>query len=140
MFEEFDPQAIDPKASQSMLAELANNTNDGIRKQRAHFRLDIKARVILRPGNSSDLGQFKIQGVTGDISEGGCRLLLPAPCRVGDIYRVEFDRKMLDIPLTFTRCVRCALLREDAFEAGFRFFTPISLPDSIEQDQDSSLL
>lgn len=118
-----------------VLKDLERNTPDEIRRQRAHFRLSIKAGVILQPGNQTDILSFKVKGVTGDISAGGCSALFPVPARVGDIYRLQFDRKALDLPLTFARCVRCRLVREDAFEAGFAFFSPISLPEKVSNEQ-----
>ncbi len=124
----------------AVLEELEANTPEEIRLQRAHFRLSIKAAVILQCGNSSQLKSFKVKGVTGDVSQGGCSVLLPIPIQVGDIYRIQFDRKMLDLPLTFARCIRCRLVREDAFEAGLAFFTPIELPDQVTPKEGSALL
>ena len=114
-----------------LLRDLERNTPDEIRRQRAHFRLAIKASVVLQAGNASEIMSFKVKGVTGDISEGGCSILFPIPTRVGDIYRLLFDQKALGLPLTFARCVRCRLVSEDAFEAGFAFFSPITLPESV---------
>ena len=124
----------------AVLQELEANTPEEIRRQRAHFRLSIKAAVILQCGNTSQLMSLKVKGVTGDVSQGGCSVLLPIPIQVGDIYRVQFDRKMLDLPLTFARCVRCRLVREDAFEAGLAFFTPIELPEQVASEKGSALL
>ncbi len=115
----------------NMLQELEQNTPEEIRRQRSHFRVILKAKVILLPGNASETLKFKVQGVTGDLSEGGCKALVPVPLAVGDIYRLQFDRATLDLPLTFARCIRCALLRENSFEVGFRFFTPITLPRNV---------
>jgi len=123
-----------------VLRDLERNTPDEIRRQRAHFRLAIKASVILQCGNASEMLSFKVKGVTGDVSEGGCSALFPVPTRVGDIYRLQFDRKQLDLPLTFARCVRCRLVREDAFETGFSFFSPICLPDNVAAGRESSLM
>lgn len=128
---ESGPGSLDQQDAFDMLAELERNTPEEIRRQRANFRIAIKAKVILRPGNSSDMRRFKLQGVTGDLSAGGCGLLLPVPIMPGDVYRIEFDRKILDLPMTFARCVRCLLLREDAFEAGFRFFKSIAMPETM---------
>lgn len=113
-----------------MLRELERNTPDEIRRQRAHFRLAIKAGITLQSGNASQLLDFKVRGVTGDISQGGLGALFPIPTGVGDVYRLELDRDRLDLPLTFARCVRCRLVREGAYESGFSFFTPISLPEN----------
>jgi c-di-GMP-binding flagellar brake protein YcgR len=123
----------------AVLKDLENNTPDEIRRRRAHFRLSVKAAVILQSGNASQLMAFKVKGVTGDISQGGCSVLLPIPVAVGDIYRMQFDRKTLDLPLTFARCVRCRLVREDAYEAGLAFFAPIELPEQAVQSESSLL-
>ncbi len=121
-----------------LLRDLERNTPEEIRRQRAHFRVAIKAAVILQAGNASELMTFKLKGVTGDISEGGCSALFPIPTSVGDIYRLQFDRKSVDLPLTFARCVRCRLVREDAYEAGFAFFAAICLPESMVVGRESS--
>lgn len=112
-----------------LLRDLERNTPDEIRRQRAYFRLSIKAGVIVQPGNASQVNTLKLKGVTGDVSEGGCSALFPLPLLVGDVYRLLFERNTLDLPLTFARCVRCRLVREDAFEVGFAFFSPICLPE-----------
>lgn len=132
MFGEFDVTGgrIESDDAFNLLQDLKKNTPEEIRRQRAHFRLTIKAGVTLQAGNASELLSLKVKGVTGDISAGGTSILVPIAPRVGDIYRLAFDRDALDLPLTFARCVRCRLVREDAFEAGFSFFSPIVLPES----------
>lgn len=131
----FEPQSksgsLSADSAFDLLQELERNTPEEIRKQRSSFRLQVKARVTLQSGNSSELLSYKIQGTTGDLSEGGCCALLPVPIRVGDVYRISFDRTQLDFPLIFARCVRCHLIREDAFEVGFRFFVPVALPEPL---------
>lgn len=114
-----------------LLKELESNTSDEIIRQRAWSRIQVKARVVVQPGNTSELRTIKVAGVTGDISSGGCQILLPIPLSVGDTYRLEFDRATLDLPLTFARCVRCRLIREDAFESGLAFFQQIELTDDL---------
>lgn len=114
-----------------LLSELEQNRSDEVRRQRQHFRLQVRLRVTLQPANASALLTLKMQGTTGDLSEGGCCVLFPMPVQVGDVYRLTFDRTQLDVPLVFARCLRCRLLREDAYEAGFRFFAPLTLPDHV---------
>lgn len=138
LFDDNQTNGINDDHAFDLLRELEQNTPDNIRHQRAHFRLEVKTRVTLQPGNASDLLKFKMQGTSGDISEGGCRILFPLPVRVGDIYRLEFDQKQLGLPLTFARCVRCQQLREDAYEAGFSFFCPISLPENVTVSQGAA--
>lgn len=124
---------LDQEQAFDLLQELGRNTSAEIQRQRAHFRRVIKAGVVLQGGNASDLLKFKLKGVSGDVSEGGCSILFPLPPRVGDIYRLSFDRQAIDLPLIFARCVRCRLVREDAFEAGFAFFKPIILPGRADK-------
>ena len=133
-------KAVSDDDAFDMLQELQRNTTEEIRRQRAHFRLTIKAGVTLQPGNASELLHLKVKGVTGDISAGGCSALFPIPPRVGDIYRLQFDRKMLDLPLTFAQCVRCRLVREDAFEAGFRFFSDVYLPENASSHDEAAFV
>ncbi|MCO6435857.1 MAG: PilZ domain-containing protein [Phycisphaerae bacterium] len=135
IFDEVEPQgnALNADEAFGLLQELGRNTTEEIRRQRAHFRISVKAGVVLQSGNASESLSMKVRGVTGDVSEGGFSGLFPVPPRVGDIYRLQFDREKLDLPLTFARCVRCRLVREDAFEAGFAFFKNICLPDRMMQ-------
>ena len=142
MFDDLNQSAesINSDEAFDLLQDLGRNTPDEIRRQRAHFRVAIKAAVVLQPGNASELMNFKVKGTTGDVSEGGLSALFPIPPRVGDIYRLAFDRNVLDLPLTFARCVRCRVVREDAFEAGFAFFTPIALPATSRTGEESSLI
>ena len=123
-----------------LLEELSGNTSDEISRRRQHFRLSVKASVVLQPGSTSDLLSFKVRGVTGDLSEGGCSALFPVPPKVGDVYRLLFDKTQLDLPMTFVRCVRCRLVREDAFEAGFKFFKTIALPANVASAEASRLI
>lgn len=122
------------EGAHALLQELEQNTPAQIRRQRAHFRLAVKAAVVLYPGSASDVTGVKVRGATGDISAGGCSVLFPVPVRVGDVYRLEFDRTAIDLPLTFARCVRCRLVREDAYEAGLSFFSPVTLPESAKAE------
>jgi len=112
-----------------LLQELERNTPEEIRRQRAHFRIVIKSKVVLLPGNASDATKFKWQGVTGDISQGGCKALFPMPIGVGDVYRLDFHQGPTGLSILFARCIRCREVREDAYEAGFRFFAPVALSD-----------
>ncbi len=142
MFDDFqNPNtSLDADSAFDLLQELGKNTAEEVRQQRAHFRLAIKISVVLQAGNSSEMLKFKVQGVTGDISQGGCSGLFPIPVGVGDIFRLQFDKSSFALPLTFARCVRCRLVREDAFEAGFAFFKPICLPENVQTEQESGIL
>ncbi len=123
-----------------LLQELSGNTSEDIAGSREHFRLSVRAPIILQPGSTSEMLAMKIRGVTGDISQGGCSALFPIPPKVGDVYRITFDRKQMDLPMTFARNIRCRLVREDAFEAGFRFFNTIALPANVANAAPSDLI
>ena len=142
LFNDDDKLASSPDNANAfeMLHELEQNRTEDIRRQRAHFRLAVKVGVTLSPGNASDLLKFKMKGTTGDVSEGGCCILFPMPVQVGDVYRIEFDRQQINLPLTFARCLRCRMLKEDAYEAGFRFFSAISLPENSAVAEGQQLL
>ncbi len=110
-----------------LVADLERQSMDSIRKLRAHERLEVRLNIVVRPGNASDMSRFQAKGLTGDLSEGGTRVLLPVPLTPGDIYRVEFDKEQVDLPMVFARCMRCRLVRENTFEAGLAFFNKITL-------------
>ena len=115
-----------------ILDEMKRSTPEAVESMRAHGRLSVRANVIVDPGNQSDRGSWRVQGVTGDVSAGGAQILTPAPLRIGDIYLISFDRSKIDVPPVFARCLRARLVREDAFEAGLKFLQPIELPTLAE--------
>ena len=127
------------KLDHELLESLESQKSENIASQRVFARIEAKLKVVVRPANSSQLAELRVQGVTADISRGGCRLLLPVPLGVGDHYRLEFDATEHQLPLTFARCTRCRLLREDAFEAGLQYFTSIDLPQSLFRSQTELL-
>ena len=114
-----------------LLRDLERQTPEEIRRQRSSDRIEIKAGVAIRSGDSGRSLEPAVQAVTGDLSAQGCRVLSPVPVGVGDVFRLEFDRGAVDLPLIFARCLRCRLIREDAFELGFEFFTPIRVADVL---------
>lgn len=121
------------------ISELEHNTSAHIQQQRAHDRIQTRCKVLVHRGNSSERSSKTIHAISGDVSAGGCLLLSPCTLLVGDVYWLTFDANVVPIDPVFARCVRCRLVREDAFEAGFRFFNEIVLPDSIEDTSDDLL-
>ncbi len=131
MFDELEDKPKQQDHGFELLQELGKNTPEAIRKQRTHERISIKSKVIIQSGNTSQLLDFKIQGITGDISPGGSQMLMPLPLYIGDIYRITFDQSHLKLPMTFARCIRCRLIREDAYEVGFTFFSALNIDSAI---------
>jgi hypothetical protein len=117
--------------SLELLAELERSTPDAVKKARAHTRLEVRCKVFAQPGDMSRRLDMKLQGVTGDISKGGCQALFPLPLHVGDIFSLSFDRSVLDIPPVLARCMRCRMIRDDAFETGLSFFVHVDLPTQL---------
>lgn len=109
-----------------VLANLGQQEIQEVLRSRSHERLETALKVCVRPANTSASASLELHGVTADLSRGGCRLILPLPTGVGDVYRIEFESNGLH--LVFARCLRCRMMQEDAFEAGFSFFAPIDLP------------
>ena len=124
------PDQLDPQ----LLRELEQQSIHEIQKLRAHERLEMRTGLEVLPANSSDRSGFSAQGYTEDISQGGSKAFFPIPINVGDVYRLRFDKKVLDLPIVYARCLRCIYLREDAFEVAFQFFTSITLNPSRKRD------
>ncbi len=117
-----------------LLHELERSTRDAMNEQRVHSRIRIRAKVVVDPGNMSARDGRRFVGVTGDISTSGCQLLLAEPLRVGDFYRIEFDRETVDFAPVYARCVRARLVREDAFEAAMIFNQPADLTQALRTE------
>ena len=114
------------------LADLERNTSKSITAQRACERIDIQTKVIVRPANCGQRHNERFDGLTADISNGGFMALMARPIMVGDYFWVTFDDKDLKIGSTLAQCLRCRLVRDDAFEAGFKFPQPIDLTTAVK--------
>ena len=123
-----------------LLAELEQQSLKEIRKVRRHERVEVKLEVTLGPANSSEQHRPVIQGYTQDLSAGGCRVIVSAPPGVGDVYRVQVHDPEGTYPVVFGRCLRCALVRENAFDCAFMFFTPLEVPELSAPDEYDDLL
>jgi len=58
---------------------------------------------------------------------------------VGDIYWLTFDKTELKLDNLFARCLRCRLIREDAYEAGFKFFDLVDLSNAVPVSKTEAL-
>ncbi len=125
----------------TLLQELEQQTPEAIRRMRSSERQSIKVGLEVFPGNSSDRKPgVSIEAVTGDISTGGCCLMTSSPIQVGDVYQLRFTKGELDLPIVYARCLRCRLVREDAFESGFVFFEKIELASPDMKEEADGLL
>lgn len=118
----------------AVVSSIQYSTADAIAAQRKHRRFDIRTKVIVQPANVVDRGEVKWLGECHDISRGGCRVLTSRPLELGSIYWIQFEPNTIKpnnvkIDPVFARCVRGHLMRENAFDFGMSFLTPIELPE-----------
>ena len=113
------------------LEELEQSSHEQYVRMRSSDRVDIHAKIKVRPGNSGDRHRTVVEGMTTDLSAGGCRALVLHPLLPGDIFYIEFDREKISIDPLLVRCLRCKLVREDSFDVSFRFFSSIDLTGAI---------
>lgn len=116
-----------------ILKELEQSTPDSLATQRAHRRVSMRLNVVVVSGNQSERHDFRLQGVSGDVSDGGCQLLLPEPLRVGDIYLIHFPRETLDISPPLAKCLRVRLVRDDAYEANLKFLGHVDVASALAE-------
>ena len=122
------------------IASIQSSSDDAIAIQRKHRRFDIRMKVIVQPANSIDRSDVKWLGECHDISRGGCRVLTQRPLELGSLYWIQFEPSKFSIDPVFARCVRGHLLRENAFDFGMSFLTPIELPDPAQEFENGSPL
>jgi hypothetical protein len=107
----------------SQLDPTATTTAD---KRQGLNRDTVNLAVKLRPASTSQRMLQELYGRTKNVSLTGCGLILSHPPYVGDIYRFQsVDGSEIIITGVLGRCVRCHLIDEDVFEAGFEFLTPL---------------
>jgi c-di-GMP-binding flagellar brake protein YcgR len=117
------------------LRELERSTLDAVVQKRTHARVRLQVGLLTQPASLSQRDGRRLQGVTGDLSEGGVQALLPEPLRVGDLYEIAFDRALVDLPPLVGRCLRARQVRVNAFEAGLQFLAPIDLAQAVRPSQ-----
>ncbi len=116
----------------SAIDQLArNNRTQVVKSRRIKNRVELNCGVSVKPANASDRGTFRIAGRCRDVSPTGGRLVLDRPMAVGDIYLVNFEGEQFRLDPTFVRCMRCHLIREDSFECGVSFLSPVDLEAAI---------
>jgi hypothetical protein len=110
-----------------ILQELEAQGRDQLRRLRKHERMHFRTLVTLRPEHAEAAPTLKVQGITGDLSRGGCRAIFPAPIGVGESYRLAFACEPPGLPEVTAQCVRCRMMTDRLFETGFRFTAEIDL-------------
>ena len=126
--------AASPEGLLSAIEDLAKNTKQNVQSRRSNDRMTLNAPTVLVPGNVSGRDGRTYNGSCRDISNRGCRLILTQPLIVGDIYLMNVQNEELGFDPSFGRCVRCHMIREDAFEVGINFLSPVSFNEPAQDD------
>ena len=116
------------------LRELEASVDESVLQRRSSERARITAKVIVLPGNSSQRNQPGLDGVTGDVSLGGCLVVLAMPILSGDIFWLDFTQgKLAGLGGVLARCTRCRFISEGTFEVGFRFFNNVDVEYALSE-------
>lgn len=111
----------------SALQELEENTDRAVAARRGSERLAIRTGVTIRHGNASQRSSMQVEGITADLSNGGCLVLISRPLYAGDLFWLTFDDDHVRIGSLLARCRRCRFVQEDTFEVGFSFLVPVDV-------------
>ncbi len=120
-----DPENLDPEEAYKLLEELQLNQPAQVLENKSDEESAIRIAVEIAPGNASEREGPPEIGVTSKIGKLHVVIACEFPLLVGDVYRLEFERKRLDIGAVYAVCRRCTMLHEDRFEARMSLFTPI---------------
>ncbi|MHC4077298.1 MAG: hypothetical protein ACYST0_02520 [Planctomycetota bacterium] len=110
-----------------VLEELELNQPKDVVEARRVDEVEIKVTVWVEPGNSSERSGQKLAGTSSRVSRMSVTTVFPQPLKVGDIYRVTFDRDSLDLSPCYALCTTCHFVNEDAFKSTLNFFAPVEI-------------
>jgi len=112
-----------------LLEELESQKQSHTERMRIHERVSIRSKVVLQPANTVEALRTRVQGLTCDLSTGGCRAVFPVGIMVGDVFRLQIELESQELPIVFARCLRCRMINDTAFEAAFTFFSRIEIDE-----------
>lgn len=114
------------------LKQLEVSSQSAVVQKRSNSRVTLEIGVTIQRGDSSRRGELTLSASSSDLSTTGCRLLAPTPILPGDVYWLTFANNAAGISKVMARCIRCHMIREEAFEIGLSFFDEIDLSDLID--------
>lgn len=135
MFDQLDDELFVMTDAMEALAELERGTDRTLIAQRSSQRLEIRTGIKVQPADASHRHRVNMEGLTADISNGGCMVLVPRAVLPGDMFWVTFEPTHVRIGSLFARCLRCRLVQEDLYEVGFRFLQDIDLSSLVVQER-----
>ena len=89
-------EEMNAEESFKVLEELELNQPKDVVDARCVDEVEIKVTVWVEPGNSSERSDQKLVGTSSRVSRMSVTTVFPQPLKVGDIYRITFDRDALD--------------------------------------------
>ena len=118
-------------------SDLSNTSDDDSKSRNERrgwiSRVRINIPLEIQAGSSSQRTGPAFKAQCRDASETGCGIISEIAPRVGDIYQLRFgDGNVLQEDSVFARCVRCHLIRDEKFEAGFLFLAKQQLRNSTQ--------
>jgi hypothetical protein len=116
--------------SLKVFEELELNQPKSVMEVRCVDEVEVQAKVWVEAGNFSDRDGSKLVGVSSRIGQLSLTTLFPQPLKVGDVYRITFDRDSLDLDPAFAVCKRCRYVNDDTFESMLAFFAPVNIGGS----------
>jgi len=134
MFDHLDDELFVMTDAMEALAELERVSDRTLIAQRSSQRLEIQTGITVQPADASHRHRVKIEGLTADLSNGGCMALIPRAILPGDLFWITFAPTHVRVGSLFARCLRCRLVQEDLYEVGFRFLQDVDVASSLVAD------
>lgn len=94
---------------------------------RKHRRIELNCGIKVFPGKLAP--ETQIRGICRDISRSGLGAIVDRAPPVGESMWLILDNSEFSDGPIHAQCVRCRLLPESKFEAGFLFLSHIDLPE-----------
>ncbi len=118
---------LDSEENFAVLEELELNQPENVMEVRCVGEVEIKATVWVEPSNATDRDGHKLAGTSSRIGELNVTTVFRQPLSVGDVYRITFDRKSVNLNPCYALCSKCCLVNEVTFQSTLTFLVPIAV-------------
>ena len=118
---------LSTEESFKVLEELELNQPKDVMEVRCVDEVEVKSTIWVEPGNASDRDGHKLVGMSSRIGKMNVTTVFSRPLRVGDVYRITFDKEALDLEPCYGLCRRCRFVNADTFESMLTFFAPVRM-------------
>ncbi len=118
---------LSTEESFKVLEELELNQPKDVMEIRCIDEVEVKSTIWVEPGNASDRDGHKLVGMSSRIGKMNVTTVFSRPLRVGDVYRITFDKDVVDVESCYGLCRRCRFVNADTFESMLTFFAPVRM-------------